>query len=343
MSAPDLSLSLQTERLLLRCHRLDDVDDLLRFHSDPDVVRFVPWPVRDRAMVEETLRTKITQGRSPAPGEWLVLAVERRDTGRVIGEVLLKWASEADRQGEIGFAFAGDQQGQGFAREAAEEIIRLGFEDFGLHRLTAVCVDGNDASARLLTRLGFTQEARLVDNLVFKGEWTTQLVFAMTEETWRSGVVGHRLRDLDEIHALVDVFFDAFTSGEGVEGRIEPLRLAMLDGARIVRTCGLPPTSYDVSGFLRPRQVMLSDGSLTDFSEHRTTGRVDVFGDIAHWFGGYRKSGRHLGEDASGEGMKSIQFVRTTDGWRISGAAWDDRRDDLPIDHLSWESTPRHV
>jgi len=42
---------IETERLRLRPHRMSDVDDLLRFHSDPEVVRYLPWPVRDRAAV----------------------------------------------------------------------------------------------------------------------------------------------------------------------------------------------------------------------------------------------------------------------------------------------------
>ena len=177
-------LPVETERLLLRPHRLEDLDDLVRFHSDPEVVRHVPWPVRDRAATEETLRVKLGQAVLEEHGQWLVLAVELRDTGRVVGEVLLKWAS--DRQGELGFAFAQDVHGQGYATEAATAILRLAFDDLGFHRVTAVCVADNTASARLLQRLGFRQEARFVDGAFFKGAWVTQLVFALLEDEWRA-------------------------------------------------------------------------------------------------------------------------------------------------------------
>jgi RimJ/RimL family protein N-acetyltransferase len=177
-------LPLSTERLVLRPHRPEDLDDLVRFHSDPDVVRYVPWPVRDRAATEETLQVKLGQTVLEEHGQWLVLAVELRETGTVIGEVLLKWASE--RQGELGFAFARDHQGQGYAAEAADAILRLAFDDLGFHRVSAVVVEGNDASARLLGRLGFRQEARHVDGEVFKGAWVTLLVFAMLDDEWRA-------------------------------------------------------------------------------------------------------------------------------------------------------------
>ena len=181
---PDVRLPIGTDRLVLRPHRMSDLDDLVRFHGDPEVVRYVPWPVRDRAATEETLQVKLTQTELVAHGQWLVLAVEVRSTGTVIGEVLLKWAS--DRQGEVGFAFGRDHQGQGYAAEAATAMLRLGFDDLGFHRITAVCIEENVASARLLARLGMRQEARLVDNVLFKGAWATQLVFAMLEDEWRA-------------------------------------------------------------------------------------------------------------------------------------------------------------
>lgn len=181
------SLPVVTERLLLRPHRLEDLDDLSRFHSDPEVVRYVPWPVRDRAATEEALRVKLGQTVLEEHGQWLVLAVELRASGRVVGEVLLKWASE--RQGELGFALAQDVHGQGYAAEAAAAVLRLAFDDLGFHRVTAVCVADNTASARLLQRLGFRQEARFVDGAFFKGAWVTQLVFALLEDEWRSSAL----------------------------------------------------------------------------------------------------------------------------------------------------------
>ena len=145
--------TLRTERLLLRAHRMQDLDDLAAFHGDPEVVRYVPWPVRDRAATEETLRTKLGQTVLAEHGQWLVLAVELRDTGTVVGEVLLKWAS--DRQGELGFAFGRDHQGQGYAAEAVAAVcdhLRAG----GVPRLRAFVEPGNARSRRLMERLGFT-------------------------------------------------------------------------------------------------------------------------------------------------------------------------------------------
>jgi len=105
------------------------LDDLFAFHSLPEVVRYVPWPVRDREQTRVALQTKLGQGALREPGDWLVLAIVVRATGRVVGEVLLHWASETNRHGELGFALHSDVQGKGLAAEAAQAVLRLGFQD----------------------------------------------------------------------------------------------------------------------------------------------------------------------------------------------------------------------
>jgi RimJ/RimL family protein N-acetyltransferase len=176
----------RTERLDLRPHRREDLDDLLAFHSDPDVVRYVPWPVRDREQTRVALEAKLGQAEVTEPGQWLVLAIELRETGTVIGEVLLKWASDTDRQGELGYALNPRYHGHGFAAEAAEAMLKLGFDDLGLHRICAVIVAGNDASVRLARRLGMRREAHFVHNAFFKGQWIDEFVFALRDDDWRN-------------------------------------------------------------------------------------------------------------------------------------------------------------
>ncbi len=177
----------RTERLDLRPHREDDLEDLLALHALPEVVRYVPWPVRDREQVWAALQVKLGQGALREPGQWLVLAVELRATGRVVGEVLLKWESDSSRQGELGFAMHPDAQGQGLAAEAARAVLRLGFDELQLHRVTATCIAGNDRSVRLLTRLGMRLEAHFVHSILFKGAWEDQLVLGLLEDEWRAG------------------------------------------------------------------------------------------------------------------------------------------------------------
>ncbi len=137
--------------------------------------------------------------------------------------------------------------------------------------------------------------------------------------------------DRAAIASIVATFFAAFTSGPDSAERLQALRAVFLPGALIVRTCGLEPVVYDVDSFIEPRQALLTGGSLIDFSEWELTGRTEVFGDIAHHFCSYAKAGTQDRVAFTGRGMKTIQFIRTVAGWRISAAAWDDERDGLAL------------
>lgn len=155
----------ETDRLILRPHRLTDLEDLLVFHSDPEVVRYLPWPIRGRSETFEHLRGRVGMTRAASDGEWLVLAAEERATSSVIGEVLLKREDGAAGIAELGFAFARRVHGLGLAREATEALLAAGIPRFGLRRLLAVTDERNHASRRLLERLGFASEGAAADSL----------------------------------------------------------------------------------------------------------------------------------------------------------------------------------
>ena len=142
-------------------------------------------------------------------------------------------------------------------------------------------------------------------------------------------------RDVDADRAaiaeLVRTFFAAFSSGPGCAERLDALRSLFLPDAVIVRAGGSNPTVYGVDSFIAPRQALLTGGTLLDFSERELSGRTDVFGDIAAHFCSYAKAGVQDGTPFAARGMKTIQFVRTSDGWRISAAAWDDERPGLEV------------
>ncbi|MDX6261434.1 MAG: hypothetical protein QOH84_3122 [Kribbellaceae bacterium] len=137
--------------------------------------------------------------------------------------------------------------------------------------------------------------------------------------------------DRAELERMVDAFFGAFTSGEGVAERLDVLRQLLIPQAVITRTCGGEPAVYGVEDFIAPRQALLEGGTLADFHEWALGGSTEIWGDIAHWWGSYAKEGVQDGVAFTGRGMKTIQFIRTTEGWRISAAAWDDERDDLTV------------
>lgn len=126
-----------------------------------------------------------------------------------------------------------------------------------------------------------------------------------------------------EIDAVTAEFFGAFDNRGGRPADVARIRRLVLPSGVIVMT-GPDFTVYTVDEFIEPRRQLLSDGRLTDFSEWETSERTEIAGDIASRVCEYRKSGILNGEPYEGGGTKTLQFVRTPDGWRIAALAWFD-------------------
>lgn len=127
-----------------------------------------------------------------------------------------------------------------------------------------------------------------------------------------------------EIDAVTAEFFGAFDNRGGKTADVDRIRRLVLPGGVIVKT-GPEFTVYTVEEFIEPRRSLLTDGRLVEFSEWETSERTEIVGDIASRFGEYRKSGFLDGQLYEGGGTKTIQFVRTSEGWRISALAWWDQ------------------
>ncbi|MEU5788776.1 GNAT family protein [Micromonospora purpureochromogenes] len=185
MLVPDLPL--RTDRLDLRLFTADDFVALHGYQSRADVTRYLYFGPNDEAASREALARKRARVALRAEGDVLNLALVLRETGAVIGDVLLIWTSVAHRQGEIGYVLHPDHAGHGYATEAAREMLRLGFDELGLHRIVGRLDARNTASARVLERLGMRPEAYLRENELVKGEWTDEAVYALLARDWRAG------------------------------------------------------------------------------------------------------------------------------------------------------------
>lgn len=184
------SYPILTDRLLIRPYTPSDFEPLYALQSRDDVTRYLYWRPRTRREARDALAQRLVTPPLDDDGQVLVLAAELRESGAYVGDLSLFVVSVQDRQGEIGFVLHPDHHRLGLGREAAQALLRLGFDHWGFHRVIGRCDGRNQASAKLMTRLGMRQEAHLVENERVKGEWTDELVFAMLESEWRRRVSG---------------------------------------------------------------------------------------------------------------------------------------------------------
>jgi RimJ/RimL family protein N-acetyltransferase len=179
----DEGLPLHTERLVLRPFRHGDEAAVLAYRRRADVCRYIPADPMTQASAPAFIADRITGSGIDAEGDRVVFAVEV--DGLVIGDVLVCTDRVADRQAEVGWVFNPDFHGHGYATEAARELVRLSFDELGVHRVWAQLDPRNTASARLCERLGMRHEAHLRQDMWLKGEWTDSAIYAILESEWR--------------------------------------------------------------------------------------------------------------------------------------------------------------
>ena len=167
-----------TPRLRLRQFRAEDLAAFVAYRSHPDVARYQSWDSSySMADAEEFLASQ--QGvELGTPGAWLQLAAVDQG-GTLCGDCAVHVVTDQPATAEVGVTFAPEHQGTGLATEALAAVVAELFGDHGLHRVYAQADDRNVAVHRLLERLGFRYEARLVEADWFKGEWTTLRVYAV--------------------------------------------------------------------------------------------------------------------------------------------------------------------
>jgi RimJ/RimL family protein N-acetyltransferase len=161
---------LESERLILRAHRIEDFDDCAAMWGDPGVTRHIGG----RPSSREEVWTRILR----YLGHWSLLGfgywvIEDKATGRFVGEVGFadfkrEMEPSLDGAPEIGWALAPWAHGRGLATEAVRAVVAWGATHFGARRTVCLISPENLASIRVAQKCGYREFARAT----YKGQPT---------------------------------------------------------------------------------------------------------------------------------------------------------------------------
>jgi [ribosomal protein S5]-alanine N-acetyltransferase len=112
------------------------------------------------------------------------MAAVDKPSGEIIGEAILHVRSSRWRQGEIGWGVIASRSGVGLATEIGHAMLRLGFDEIGLHRIFAQCRTENLASRRVMAKLGMHEEGILRENVFVRGEWWSSAQSSILSSEW---------------------------------------------------------------------------------------------------------------------------------------------------------------
>ena len=178
-------MRLETERLILRNLKYDDLDDFHAYRSDPEICRFQdfePFSIADSKSFIDSVKA-LEFG---APGEWFQLGVELKRNNRLVGDIALKPEKEEPRVVEIGATLSIEHRGKGIAIEAFTRVFEHLFSETETHRIFGILDTENTGSLRLTENLGFRREGEFKKSYWDKNlnEWRDEYLYALLKEDW---------------------------------------------------------------------------------------------------------------------------------------------------------------
>ena len=167
---------------------LTDVDDLLEYQSNPEIVRYIPWPQRTMEQVkkaaEAVIKTCTIQLNENK--DFIVLVWELKSSGKVIGQSNMMLVSKENKCANIGWVTHQDFQRQGYAFEATKALLDYAFTNTDVHRIIADIDTRVHESAALAEKLGMRREATYLDGEFFKGEWCDMWLYAILKREFQA-------------------------------------------------------------------------------------------------------------------------------------------------------------
>ena len=175
--------TLETAQLILRPYTLGDALTVARLagrREIADTTISIPHPYSEQQARDWI--TRHIEGRSQ--GKEVVFAVVTKTDMQLVGAVGLRGIDQEHSQAEMGFWIGVDWWGRGYATEAAQALLRFGFETLGLNRIYAHHMLRNPASGHVLAKIGMTQEGVLREWVRKWGAFEDVALLAILKKEW---------------------------------------------------------------------------------------------------------------------------------------------------------------
>ncbi len=151
----------ETQRLLLREFTPEDFEDVHAYASDYETIKHMAFGPNTEQQTREYLEKQCPEERSAVPRMHYNLAIQRKDSGRVIGGISFHMNWRRD-DAILGLVLNRRESGHGYMTEALRGVLSVAFDDLKLHRLHAVCDVSNNAAVRVLEKTGMRREGCMI-------------------------------------------------------------------------------------------------------------------------------------------------------------------------------------
>ncbi len=166
---------IETDRFILRQFTNDDLENVFRGLSHPDVIKYYGISFDSLEATKEQIRWFRELERNETGIWWAICS---KENSRFIGAGGLNDWDKANRKAEIGFWLMPENWGKGIMKEVVPMICNYGFNDLDLHRIEGFVDSQNSKCLKALKKLNFNYEGTMVDCEIKNGEYISIDIFA---------------------------------------------------------------------------------------------------------------------------------------------------------------------
>lgn len=170
---------IETKRLMLRDIRISDAQSIYSYGKQEKVAQYVLFNRHES--IDDTKRFIDSVLKRYEKGEHYVWAIDWRETGKMIGTCGLHDTQTPHRSAEMGYVINPDFWNKGIATEAGRVLLDFGFNTLKLHRICARYFEGNEASKRVMEKLGMIREGIERESVCKDGVFCNILVYSIIE------------------------------------------------------------------------------------------------------------------------------------------------------------------
>ena len=162
-----------------------DISYFLEWFNDPEVTQYLGMYLPMTEMAEQKFIEELGTTRATTQLIFVIEAIEG-DKGKPIGSTGLDRINNKDHNATFGISI-GDKKywSKGYGTEAAKLMVRYGFEQLNLHRISSSAWSFNERSIKMHLKMGFREEGRRREAVFKNGEYCDEVTFGLLREEWK--------------------------------------------------------------------------------------------------------------------------------------------------------------
>lgn len=178
---------LETERLLLKSHTLDNVEKMNKWSNDPVLLYYDDdEPIGNELIPIENTKKYIEKIMNDNDESIIRFGIHKKRDNSLIGFCMIAFIDDYNKSCKMGITIGEENEwGKGYGKEVVNEVIRYCFEKLNLNRVGVEIYAFNDRSIKLFESLGFVKEGVIRELVYKKGKFHNEYIYGLLKSEWK--------------------------------------------------------------------------------------------------------------------------------------------------------------